>query len=207
MELQSLNPVNKKIMKNIVKQVLISSMFLTGLFSCTAQQIKPLHTAWADAPTSSYFKDSNNEFDPYVGVWVASYSGKTIVLSICKELQKPFTFFGKSFFRDILSVKFEVRDNIHNIIKSTFNSSFSFNGDHAINSVGKDPNSNDYLFVYNGGDCAIGMGVIYLKKISSNQMYWTYKPETATLNDITCPPPVNLNIYLPKINNLIFTKQ
>ena len=65
----------------------------------------------------------------------------------------------------------------------------------------------EVFLAYNGTNCGVGWGRIILKKISDNQLNWTYYPNSSVLTNINCPGNPDTNVYLPITENLIFTKQ
>ncbi len=195
-------------MKNLYIKTVLINIILFALISCKAQQILPLNAGWYKSPTGSYFKDLNNELDQFVGVWKANYTDKTITLIVSKQLKQPFSMVDKSFYKDELNVRYEIKNNSGLIFHSTMNQNFSLNPHFGFISVASRPSLNEVTLVYNGGRCSIGLGTVYFKKINSTQIQWNYKPQPATLNSISCPPPYdNDKIYLPIIQDLIFTKQ
>ncbi len=183
-------------------------VFILGLISCKAQQVYPLNTSWDEAPNGSYLKDLSNELDEFVGTWKANYSNKHITLVITKELQQPFETMIKSFFKDQLSVRYHITNNSGLIVHTTSNNNFTLNPDFKFVSVASRQALNEVTLIYNGGGCSIGIGKVYLKKINSTQFQWNYIPEPQTLSDTTCPPgTAEPAVYLPVIENLVFTKQ
>ncbi|MCY1661418.1 DUF6705 family protein [Chryseobacterium sp. SL1] len=191
-----------------MKILSLFALYIT-LLSCKAQQVLPLNSSELDTSVNSYFKDLNNELEPYIGNWKAVYQGKTVLLKITKESKRSFTIEDKTFYRDAIIVKYEVKDSTGQILQSTLNSDFATsNLKNIILSLGTNLNSNNEVnLLYGGGNCNVGMGDIVFKKIDSNHFYWNYYPGTTTRNDITCPPNLDYNIYLPETENLIFTKQ
>ncbi|WP_449401327.1 DUF6705 family protein [Chryseobacterium wanjuense] len=65
-------------MKNII---LIITLLSINLISC---QIYPLGTSPSDIPDNAYIKDTNNEWDKYVGIWKGNWNGKTVYLELKK---------------------------------------------------------------------------------------------------------------------------
>ena len=177
------------------------------IISCQAQQILPLNTSAFDSPTNSYFKDLNNEFDQYIGIWTAAYKGKSIKLIITKQLKVPFEMWDKSFFKDMLIVRYEIKNKVGNILESTLNKDFSNDGKLSMEGLMTQENGNVVRLIFSGGNCSVGIGEIIFKKISSTQFYWNYYPGTTTMNDIDCPPDRDYTIYLPETENLVFKKQ
>ncbi|REC63328.1 hypothetical protein DRF65_06665 [Chryseobacterium pennae] len=190
------------------KQVYIFLVLCLGLISCKAQQVLPLNTSDYSSPTNSYFKDLDNELSPYIGTWKSIFQNKTIILNITKEIKRPYSEWGKSFFSDVLIVKYEIKDSNGNILQTTLNNTYHPNAaiKNLILSLGTKADGQIDL-LYAGGNCSVGIGDIIFKKLSSTQFSWNYYPGTTTRNDITCPPDKDYTIYLPETENLIFTKQ
>lgn len=177
------------------------------IISCKAQQVLALKSSWDNAPQSSYLKDLDNDLNQYEGTWASFDNGKHIKLIIIKELQKQFKDMNKTLYKDQLLIRFEITDVNGLIIKSTLYDNFAINQNYQITSLFPTANNNEVILLYNGGRCSIGLGGIYMKKISATQIQWNYRPEGTVLNDQSCPPPVDTKIYLPTTENLIFTKQ
>ena len=197
-------------MKNIIKFKIIFITSVFALTSCNAQQILPLSVSDYGAPTNSYFKDSNNELDPYVGTWKTDFQGKSITLIISKELKRPYEAWRKSFFNDVLIAKYEVKDTAGNSLESTLNNVYTVGSSvkNMIISATINLNSNDEVnLAYAGGNCSVGNGEITFKKIDDTHFYWSYSPGTAVMNSVNCPPNLDYTIYLPETENLVFTKQ
>jgi len=192
-----------------MKNIFLLSFIIT-IISCKAQQTYLLNESAVDMPENSYFKDTNNELDSYVGTWKANFNGKFITLNITKEIKKSFTLLGKNYFTDQLIVKYEVKDTNGNILQTSLNAVYPTGGSvkYLIISTGTNRDSNNEVnLAYAGGNCGVGGGEIKFQKISGTQFYWSYYPGVTTLNDVTCPPGQDYHIYLPETENLIFTKQ
>ncbi|HCA07882.1 MAG TPA: hypothetical protein DEO71_11910 [Chryseobacterium sp.] len=180
------------------------------MLSYKAQQTYPLSVSDYDASSNSYFKDTNNELDFYIGTWNADFQEKKISLIISKEIKRPYKAWNKDFFQDILLVRYEVKDSFGNILQSTRNDSFSVGSStkNIIISAALNLNGNNEVnLIYAGGNCSVGKGEITLKKNNNTQLFWSYYPGTVTINDATCPPNLDYKIYLPETEDLIFTKQ
>ncbi|MCD9856308.1 hypothetical protein LUD75_16410 [Epilithonimonas sp. JDS] len=192
-----------------MKNILLLS-FIVAIVSCKAQQTYPLSQSAVDMPENSYFKDFNNELDPYIGTWKASFNGKLITLNINKELERTFSLLGKYYLTDQLIVRYEVRDSSGTVIQTSLSNTYPAGGSVKYLIISTSINirgNNEVNFAYAGGNCGVGGGEISLKQISSTQFYWSYYPGVTTLNDITCPPNLDYHIYLPETENLVFTKQ
>ncbi|MDN3690965.1 hypothetical protein QWZ06_01115 [Chryseobacterium tructae] len=184
-----------------------SKLVIFGLlvvFSCKAQEIHPLNTSALDVPAGSYFKDSNNELDSFIGRWQGNFQEKNITLQIFKQVKVPIERFGKPFYRDQIFVKYEVKKG-NTVLESSMNKDFTNNIGLSIK--GSKIQDNSITLVFSGGNCSVGIGIIALKKINTTQFSWGYYPGTTTTNDKDCPPNRDYTIYLPETENLIFTKQ
>ncbi|HCA07880.1 DUF6705 family protein [Chryseobacterium sp.] len=178
------------------------------VFSCKAQQTYPLSVSDYDAISNSYFKDLNEELTPYIGVWESNFHNKTIKLVVNKEIKRPYTEWGKSFFSDILIIRYEIKDSNGSVLQTTLNNIYQPGGKvkNLIMSLGVNQNG-EINFLYAGGNCNVGMGDVLVKNINNIQFHWSYQPGATTSNDITCPPNLDYTIYLPVTENLVFTKQ
>lgn len=195
-------------MKNILIKIIPIIFIFTGIISCRSQQIVPLNTGWYTSSTGTYFKDINNELDQFVGTWTANYANNnTITLIITKELQKQFQDIDKVFYRDMLRVRYQVIAG-GLIVHSTLNNNFTLSKDYEFLSLFTKPANNEVILMQNGGRCSVGLGTVYFKKINTNQFQWNYRVQPATINSESCPPPYdNDKVFLPTVENLIFTKQ
>ncbi|MCY1661415.1 DUF6705 family protein [Chryseobacterium sp. SL1] len=191
-----------------MKILSLFALYIT-LLSCKAQQVLPLNGSVVNSPINSYFKDINNELDFYVGNWKANFQNKTMILKITKALHRPFEMLDKNYFQDQLIIRYEIKDINESVLQTTLNRSFTDQNDVKllIESSGTESNGDIVNLLFAGGNCSVGIGEIILKKINNTQFYWSYYPGTTTRNDITCPPNLDYNIYLPETENLIFTKQ
>ncbi|MCY1661416.1 DUF6705 family protein [Chryseobacterium sp. SL1] len=187
-------------------KILITYSLIFVMFFCKAQQILPLNTSASFASEYSYFKDLNNELNQYTGLWKATIQDKTIILNISVQIKEPIVRFNKNFFRDQLFIRYEIKEN-GIIVESTLNKNFTNDIALSIKSAYSENNGSMVKLLFSGGNCSVGIGLITLKKINTTTLSWDYHPGTTTRNDITCPPNLDYNIYLPETENLIFTKQ
>lgn len=188
-------------MKNII---LLITLILFTTFK--AQQIYPLNTVFDEVPQNSYLKDTNNELDPYIGIYKSNFENKEITLYISKEAKKYFT--SLNVFQDALIIKYTIKNSSGIILQDTYNMTFQPNQlQHTIYSHGTYPDQNIVWFNYGGTNCSVGWGSIQLKKVSPSQISWEYRPNDIILDDNRCPNGTDINIYLPETKDLIFTKQ
>lgn len=195
-------------MKTINIKITILLSFFISFLSCKAQQTFPLRTAVDNVPNLSYLKDTNNELQTFLGQYLSSYNGKQIILYITKENDKYFDLGDKKIYRDVLSIRYIVKNSTGNILQDTQNMNFQTNQyTHTIYSQWIVDNGTKAIFNYRGTNCNVGWGKINLKKINSTQISWEYKPNDIILDSSKCPSGTDINIYLPETKDLIFTKQ
>ncbi|MDC8106722.1 MULTISPECIES: DUF6705 family protein [Chryseobacterium] len=195
-------------MKTINIKTAILFTFLVGLLSCQAQQTYPLRTAVNNVPNLSHLKDTNNELPAFTGVYSASYNGRQITIYISKEEDKLFDLVDKKVYRDVLSIRYIVKNSTGTILQDTKNMNFQSNQyTHTIYSQFIVDNGGKAIFNYRGTNCRVGWGKINLKKISPTQLSWEYRPNDIILDSSKCPQGTDINIYLPETKDLIFTKQ
>ncbi|MGG5210216.1 DUF6705 family protein [Chryseobacterium sp. MIQD13] len=193
-------------MKTIYYQFLVLFIAITTVISCNAQTL-PLNTKLKDITTNSYLKDLNNELDSYIGNYQGIFNGSTITLYITKEDHKYFNLDNLKFYQDVLIVRYVVRDSTGSILQNTQNINFTtMKEKNLIHSLGTNPNLGMVVLSYNGTNCDIGWGNIYLKKLNNTQISWRYYAETVTTSSDRCSPSLDKIIYLPEGENLIFTK-
>jgi hypothetical protein len=59
----------------------------------------------------TYIKDTNNEFNPYTGIWLGTYNGKELRLKIVKDQKRIHTFVnGHYYYRDGLVIFIRITD-------------------------------------------------------------------------------------------------
>ena len=168
--------------------------------SCKAQ-ILPLNTALDNIPNNAQVKDLNNELNPFIGTYKASFEGNEITLFITKEENKLEKRVNKQFYRDALVIKYIIKNVNGLVLQDTQNSSLN-----QLYSLGTRPYENLVILYYYGTNCGVGWGKVTLKKLNSTQLSWTYNPNSTSVRD-DCPANADKTVYLPVTDNLIFTKQ
>jgi hypothetical protein len=192
----------------IQSKILITTILIINLISCKAQQIYPLQTSISTVTNLSHLKDTNNELQSFVGTYSSTYNGNQIILYITKENDKFFNTRGKQIYRDVLNVKYIVKNSSGNILQDTKNITLPTNDlKYSIYSLWVTENGSKAELIYNGTNCNVGFGSINLKKVSSTQISWEYRPNDITATAAKCPPTLDTTIYLPETKDLIFTKQ
>ncbi|MDE5431527.1 DUF6705 family protein [Elizabethkingia meningoseptica] len=180
-------------------------LFIVALifsFSCAAQEY-PLNTSYRTIPKGSYLKDTKNELPRYTGMWKAVYNNKEITLNVQKVDKSLIQFLNYSFYGDVVLVRYTVKDGNGNILQSTMNRSVN---DSNIISTYILPDAKLGLS-YSGGDCGVGSGIIYFQYIDTTHLKWSYSPQDLIFMQGECPQGSDLKVYLPKTEDLVFTKQ
>lgn len=199
--------IKMKNMKTINIKTLIFLSFLINILSCKAQEY-PLNTDFRNIPNYSYLKDINNELIPFVGTYQGQFSGNQITLFVTKEPHKLIEYTNQKFYRDVLSIRYIVKNSGGTILQDTQNMVFQSNQiQHTIYSTIINPYHNLLMLTYGGTNCGVGWGSIRLKKLNATQISWEYRPNDRILDSSKCPSGTDINIYLPETKDLIFTKQ
>ena len=161
-----------------------------------------------DIPNGAYLKDLNNELSLYLGVYKSNFGNNEITLFITKETQKLIHSSSKDFYKDVLSIRYIVKDSSGNILQNTANMSFQQNQlKFTVYSMSTRPTQSIVTLYYGGTNCGIGWGKITLKKLNATQLSWEYEPNGLLIDSATCPPSTDKTVYLPVTKDLIFTKQ
>ncbi|GAA4162019.1 hypothetical protein GCM10022217_28690 [Chryseobacterium ginsenosidimutans] len=192
-------------MKNTIFKTLFLISLINNFLSCKAQQIMPLNTSIDDIPANAYVKDLNHELDPYIGTYKADHQGKEITLFITKVENKLEKNVGKIYYLDALIVKYIIKNSSGTILQDTQNMNLQNNG---ISSYRIRSYDNSVILYYEGTNCGVGWGNVFLKKINATQISWLYEPDDLMILPGQCPGNPDLIIYLPETKDpLIFTKQ
>jgi len=185
-----------------MKNIFLLSVILLS-FSCKAQEY-PLNTSFSTIPNNAYLKDTNNELLPYIGIWKATFDNNEITIKVDKIDHHFINYITNKFYRDVLFIRYSIKNSQGIIIKSTMNLPIT---EAKIKSDVTFPNENLIAFTYDGGDCQYGWGDIDLKLMDATHIKWRYQPEGVILTNLNCPNGADTTIYLPETNNLVFTKQ
>lgn len=182
-----------------------SLFFIIGLMLSLSfkSQILPLNTYYTNITSDSYLKDLDNILPRYVGVWQANYNGTNIYLTIDNVIKHPVKFGNINFYNDVLFVRYTIKGQNGGILQSTISKLIT---EANIKSIAPRRN-NIMVFSYSGGDCSVGSGKIYLEYIDTTHLKWSYYPESSLIIAGECPQGSDLKVYLPKTEDLVFTKQ
>lgn len=188
---------------NILQTKMFFGLTLIILMSCKAQ-VLPLNTPFLNIPNGAYIKDTNNELDPYVGIYKTSFNGNEVTLFITKQENKLENTGQKSYYVDALIIKYLVKNSTGAILQDTQNN----NGYNiSLYSTKIRAGRNAVHLIYSGTNCSVGWGDVFLKKINPTQISWEYRPDDIVTTASKCPPTLDTKIYLPETKDLIFTKQ
>ncbi len=150
-----------------MKNILI--IFVLSFISCKAQQqILPLETRGIPIE-GAYYKDLDNELDPYIGTWKGTFENKTFTITFTKYKDLG----GLSnFYKDRLAGKYTMIDSNGNVLYSTYNLA---NEDAKVSSLGFVENTNHTKLRFQFSDlCIDGEIHISFNNIQKTQIYWKY---------------------------------
>lgn len=68
-----------------MKKLIYILMFFVSMYPLAQEY--PLNTSAYEVPAGSYMKDTNNEYNKYVGLWKGDWNGKTVYLELKKIKQ------------------------------------------------------------------------------------------------------------------------
>lgn len=186
-----------------INLICINLIMILFVSQCQAQTILPLNTNILAVSNGSYLKDTNNELLQFTGTYNATYGNKEISLYITKQENKLTKVGNLTFYRDVLVVKYLIKEN-NQVLQDTQINQNNSNGIYSIK-LKNGLNSKTVALDYEGTTCRVGQGLIYLKKINSTQLSWEYLPQEGYSKN--CPAGTDTTIYLPIVQGLIFTKQ
>ncbi|MDR2236636.1 MAG: hypothetical protein LBE92_10970 [Chryseobacterium sp.] len=182
-----------------MKRLLFLGVLLV-VFYCKAQQVFPLNTFTENVVPNGYVKDINNELDPFVGIYKTNFQDNEIILHISKMEYKLEKRAKKTYYSDVLIIKYIIKNAAGTILQSTQN-------DSEIRLYSNKVFQNTAIFYYMGTNCNVGNGKIYLKKTNTTELLWDYRPNSMILDQQNCPGNQDTKVYLPVTKDLIFTKQ
>ncbi|WP_018674790.1 DUF6705 family protein [Riemerella columbina] len=188
-----------------MKKIFLLIIALLLHTNCTAQNIYPLNTSALNKPQGSYFKDINNELNPYIGKWKTAIGNKLIMIKIFKRYKAPIEFLSKNYYQDMIVIQYEIKDKNGNLLETTLNNPIE-NKRSLISGFTIEEDTGRLICVYYGKQCSLGNGFVYLKKQGNNQLLWSYYPQAILVtkeNENKCSG----EIYLPEGENIVFTRQ
>lgn len=189
-------------MKTLYNKI-IFSLAIINIISCKAQQY-PLNTLMENIPQGAYVKDFNNELNPYIGIYKTNFDGNEITLFITKQENKYTKRVNKTYFMDVLVIKYIIKNSSGQTLQDTQNNINQLN---TIESIRSRPNQNTVILYYGGTNCGVGWGRIFLKRLSATQISWFYGANDTIIDDQNCLGNPDTTVYLPDEENIIFTKQ
>jgi hypothetical protein len=193
--------INNIIIMKSIKIIILS--LLTSFTNCKSQQVLPLNTLMENIPQGGYVKDLNNELVPFIGIYKANFQGNEITLYISKVENKLEERTNKSYYSDVLVVKYIVKNSAGTVLQDTQNN----NNQIKLYSIRTAPQENAVALHYSGTSCQVGWGIVYLYKKNTTQIKWDYRPNSMALTEQNCPGNPDTTVYLPVSQDLIFAKQ
>lgn len=186
-----------------MKKIFYFILLIVAL-SCKSQTY-PLRNYNMNLPESSYEKDTNNEFQDYIGTWTANWNNKSIYVYIDKITNKYDGIF--KYYRDFLIVRFKVTDFNGTILFDNTNLS---NEHVKIEGSGFRKKDDKYSLIYIDKDLCGRSGTILINftDATKNQLQWKYMQDENWI-DTSCFyhgwAPADVPQPLPE--NIILTKQ
>lgn len=193
METQLKHLVPKKnAMKNLF--ILLTLCFI----GCKAQQqILPLETRGIPVE-GAYYKDLNNDLNPYLGTWKGTFENKTFIITFSKY--KDFNSLYE-YYEDRLAGKYKMLDSNGNELYSTYNLA---DQDVKVFSLGfVDTTNHTKLRLMFSDLCKEGEIHINFTNTQKTQLYWKYFTKQTLITDNTGCAPYN---EMPR-GEFVLTKQ
>ncbi|WP_309843363.1 DUF6705 family protein [Chryseobacterium sp. SLBN-27] len=146
------------------------------------QQIIPLETkGWHVA--GAYYKDLNNDLDPYVGTWQGIFEGKTFIITFFKY--KYYNSMG-DYYKDRLMGRYKMLDANGNQLYSTYNLPVE---KAKVSSLGFVNSTKTILRLYFSDLCIEGIIALNFENPQKTQMHWKYfTHQTLVTDDSGCAP-------------------
>ena len=157
----------------------------------------PLQTRQNDIETGSYLKDTNKEFDRYLGTYEAIWENNKITLVI-RKVEHDLRLYpdGTYYYEDYLSANYII-ENLNNnvILEDNFNNSnVSFRSYyHPINF------EQCFLYQY-GNNCTYDAKICFFKKSTAGDISWVFSLEENIYFEDDCYHEISKNVHIPKVS-------
>lgn len=148
-----------------------------------AQQIVPLETK-GDVVEGSYYKDLDNELNPYTGTWKGIFDGKTFIITFRKIMD--YSTVG-NYYNDTVIGKYKMLDSNGNELYSTYNLA---DKDSKVRSLGFINYKLKLRFIFLDA-CIEGDILIHFTNVEQTQIYWQYITNQTIITDDTGCAPFN----------------
>lgn len=167
-----------------MKNILFIFSFI--YISCNAQQqIVPLETKGFPAE-GTYYKDLNNDLDPFIGKWKGTFNNQTFIISFSKY--KDYNSMG-NYYKDRLIGRYKMLDTNGNQLYSTYNLE---DKDVKVTSLGfVNTITKDKLRLYFSDLCRGGQIVLNFENPQKTQMHYIYYTEQELITDEAGCSPYN----------------
>lgn len=187
--------VNKKVKISTMKKIIILVIFISNL-SCKAQtmvleNIIPIEQQVFDKNNeievieNTYYKDVNDLFNKYVGVWTGNHLGNHFIFNVSKI---TYNSSRRSFKVDKLIIKYKITDSSGNILANTLD--VSDNDLSVITGDYLDENGETYHLDYMGENFVCGQnGYILIAVVDGGlKMNFSYSIRGETTSACTTGP-------------------
>jgi len=163
--------------------IIILGMF--AVFSCKAQQqILPLEIkGWPVEGT--YYKDLDNDLNPYVGTWKGVFEGKTFIITFIKI--KDYETYDK-YYKDRIIGRYKMLDSAGNQLYSTYNLPDDKTKVIGLGFVNSTKAKLRLLF---SDLCIQGQVILNFENSQKTQMHYHYSTEQTLITDDTGCAPYN----------------
>ncbi|MEC4050992.1 DUF6705 family protein [Flavobacterium sp. SUN046] len=130
-----------------------------------------------DAPSGSYIKDMNNEYDPYLGTWEGTWDNKKITFYLTKVEHQRINYSQDDYqYRDIVIAKYKVVDlTTGTIIEDSTNITDFDDIDLRATRVNRNYNFLDFLYFGRASKCGLNANVFMYRDLNNpNQLTYKY---------------------------------
>jgi hypothetical protein len=134
----------------------------------------------------TYYKDLNNDLEPYIGTWKGTFDNKTFTISFSKY--KDYNSMG-NYYKDRLIGRYKMLDANGNLLYSTYSLADT---DIKVSSLGfVNSTTKDKLRFYFSDLCRGGQIVLNFENPQKTQMHYIYYTEQELITDETGCSPYN----------------
>src|SRR5690606_29543669 len=109
---------NKPIKFNQMKTYLISIVILLSI-NLSSQTVVPLNTPYRDIPNNGYLRDTFNQLNPFVGIWVYQQGNIKVTIKLEKLIYYLDIGYPK-YYKDIIKGRYKV-ENGSTVVYSDWN--------------------------------------------------------------------------------------
>jgi len=104
-----------------LKNIIYLLLFTLSVLSCKAQS--PIISLYDGAEyldtENAYYKDTNNDFDRFIGTWKFTNGNEEFTIILKKKLQHIFTYANKTFYEDIMFGEYKYTNENGEVLVNT----------------------------------------------------------------------------------------